>query len=145
MEGRNGQLSLRHHGLHRLTTSKLGALRVLHNFLIERPDATTATERFFGSRPEPLMPWLLTRLPMPKQPWQRRRFVTPSRPLAHAFLHPPPHPALSHRNLRGSAERYTGRTRSVPGERDSELSDVLKQPDDVYLGDELQSNPKSEI
>jgi hypothetical protein len=45
--------------------------------------------------------------------------------------------------LRGSAERNTGRTRSVPGERDRELSDVLKQPEDVYLGDELQSNPKS--
>jgi hypothetical protein len=72
VEGRNGQLSLRHHGLHRLTTSKLGALRVLHNFLIERPDATTAAERFFGSRPEPLMPWLLARLPMPNHPWQRR-------------------------------------------------------------------------
>jgi hypothetical protein len=32
VEGRNGQLSLRHHGLHRLTSRKLGALRVLHNF-----------------------------------------------------------------------------------------------------------------
>ena len=49
----------------------------------------------------------------------------------------PPHPALSHRNLHGSAERYTGRTRSVPGERGSERSDVLKQPDDAYFGDEL--------
>lgn len=73
VEGRNGQLSLRHHGLHRLTTRKLGALRVLHNFLIERRDATTAAERFFGARPEPLMPWLLARLPMPRHPWQHRR------------------------------------------------------------------------
>lgn len=73
VEGRNGQLSLRHHGLHRLTTRKLGALRVLHNFLIERPDATTAAERFFGLRPEPVMPWLLARLPMPSHPWQRRK------------------------------------------------------------------------
>ena len=40
---------------------------------------------------------------------------------------------------------YTGRTRNVPGERDSELSDVLKQLDDVYLGDQRQSNPKSKI
>ena len=77
--------------------------------------------------------------------WYSPRFVTPSRPLAHAFLHTPPHPALSHRNLRGSAERYTERTRSVPGERDREPSDVLKQPEDVYLGDELQANPKSKI
>ena len=51
----------------------------------------------------------------------------------------------SHRNWRGSAERYSGRTRSVPGERDSERSDVLKQPDDVYLGDGLQSNPRSKV
>ena len=55
----------------------------------------------------------------------------------------PPHPALSDRNLSGSAERYTGRTRSVPGERGRELSDVLKQPDDAYCGEELLSNPKS--
>jgi len=72
VEGRNGQLSLRHHGLHRLTTRKLGALRVLHNFVIERPDATTAAARFFGSRPEPVIPWLLARLPMPRHPWLRR-------------------------------------------------------------------------
>ena len=69
------------------------------------------------------------------------RLVTPTRPLAHALLHTPPHPALSHRTLRGSAERYSERTRSVPGERDRKLSDVLKQPDDVYLGVERQSNP----
>ena len=54
------------------------------------------------------------------------RFVTPFRPPAHAFLHTPPHPALSHRNLSGSAERYTERTRSVPGERDRALGDLLK-------------------
>ena len=55
----------------------------------------------------------------------------------------PPHPALSHRNLRGSAERSRERTRRVPGERGREQKDVLKQPEDVYLGDELQANPKS--
>jgi hypothetical protein len=68
VEGRNGQLSLRHHGLHRLTTRKLGALRVLHNFLVERPDRTTAAERFFGTRPRSLFPWLLARLPLPERP-----------------------------------------------------------------------------
>jgi hypothetical protein len=71
VEGRNGQLSLRHHGLHRLTTRKLGALRVLHNYLAERPDGTTAAERFFGTRPQPLLPWLLSRLPLPAHPRQR--------------------------------------------------------------------------
>ena len=64
--------------------------------------------------------------------WCSPRFVTPSRPQAHALLHTPPHPALSHRNLRGSAERSTECTRSVPGERGRALSDILKQPDDTY-------------
>jgi len=72
VEGRNGQLSLRHHGLHRLTPGKLGALRVLHNYVIERPDKTTAAERFFGQRPQPLLPWLLSRLPLPGRPRARR-------------------------------------------------------------------------
>ena len=49
VEGHNGQLSLRHHGLHRLTVRKLGAIRVLHNYLIERRDGTTAAERFLRS------------------------------------------------------------------------------------------------
>jgi hypothetical protein len=73
VEGRNGQLSLRHHGLHRLTTRKLGALRVLHNFEVVRPDGTTAAERFFGARPRPLFPWLLARLRLPEHPRTSRR------------------------------------------------------------------------
>jgi len=48
VEGRNGQLSLRHHGLRELTTSKLKALRTIHNYVIEREDGTTAVERFFA-------------------------------------------------------------------------------------------------
>ena len=36
VEGRNGQLSLKHHALHRLTPRKLAALGVLHNFLVQR-------------------------------------------------------------------------------------------------------------
>jgi len=73
VEGRNGQLSLRHHGLHRLTTKKLGALRVLHNFQVTRPDGTTAAERFFGVRPRPLFPWLVARLRLPEHPRTTRR------------------------------------------------------------------------
>jgi hypothetical protein len=68
VEGHNGQLSLRHHALHRLTARKLGALRVLHNFLVQRPDGTTAAERFFGARPRPLFRWLLSHLPLPARP-----------------------------------------------------------------------------
>ena len=69
-----------------------------------------------------------------------RHSLQPAGPRVSTY---PPHPALSRRNLSGSAERYTGQTRSVPGERGRVLSDVLKQPDDAYFGDKLQSNPKS--
>ena len=68
VEGHNGQLSLRHHGLHRLTPRKLLAVQVLHNYLVERRDGTTAAERFFGVRPQALFPWLLARLPLPARP-----------------------------------------------------------------------------
>jgi PIN domain nuclease of toxin-antitoxin system len=73
VEGHNGQLSLRHHGLHRLTARKLGALRALHNYMIQRSDGSTAAERFFGQRPQSLYAWLLERLPLPARPRQRRQ------------------------------------------------------------------------
>jgi len=72
VEGRNGQLSLKHHALHRLTRRKLAALGVLHNFLVQRADGTTAAERFFGKRPGPLYEWLVCRLPFPGRPWQKK-------------------------------------------------------------------------
>lgn len=72
VEGRNGQLSLRHHGLRELTTSKLKALRTIHNYVIEREDGTTAAERFFGIKPRVLFGWLLEQLPMPSRPRKRR-------------------------------------------------------------------------
>ena len=46
-EGRNGQLALRHHSLHRITSRKLAALTVVHNFFIQRPDGSTPAQRFF--------------------------------------------------------------------------------------------------
>src|SRR5207253_4188401 len=42
VEGRNGQLSLRHHSLHRLSNRKLSALTVVHNYFIKRDDGSTA-------------------------------------------------------------------------------------------------------
>ena len=68
VEGRNGQLSLQHHGLHRISASRLQALTVVHNFFLRRPDGTTAAERFFGAKPENLFHQLLRRLPMPARP-----------------------------------------------------------------------------
>ena len=72
VEGRNGQLSLKHHALHRLTPRKLAALGVLHNFFVQRRDGTTAAERFFGQRPQPLYAWLVDRLPFPGRPWHKQ-------------------------------------------------------------------------
>jgi hypothetical protein len=72
VEGRNGQLSLFHHGCHRLSARKLAALTAVHNFYIRRADQTTAAERFFGRAPPPLFEQLLERMPLPPRPRRRR-------------------------------------------------------------------------
>jgi hypothetical protein len=71
-EGRNGQLALRHHSLHRLTKSKLAALTVVHNYFLSRSDGTTAAERFFGSKPADLFDWLVDHLEVPARPASKR-------------------------------------------------------------------------
>ncbi len=68
VEGRNGQLSLRHHGLREITPRKLRVLGVLHNFVIKRSDGTTAANRFFGQEHGELFPWLLEHIPLPPRP-----------------------------------------------------------------------------
>jgi transcriptional regulator with XRE-family HTH domain len=68
VEGRNGQLALWHHSLHRLSERRLRVLTVLHNFFLRRPDGTTAAERFFEAAPGDLFAWLLDRLPFPARP-----------------------------------------------------------------------------
>ncbi len=68
VEGRNGQLSLKHHALHHLSQRKLRALTVLHNYLVRRPNGTTAAERFYGLAPRDLFAWLLGRLSHPPRP-----------------------------------------------------------------------------
>jgi hypothetical protein len=72
VEGRNGQLSLRHHGLHRIRPARLRALTVVHNYLLRRADGSTAAERFFRKPAEDLFGWLLTHLPVPVRPAPRR-------------------------------------------------------------------------
>jgi hypothetical protein len=72
VEGRNGQLSLFHHGRHRLSDNKLAALTAVHNFHIRRADGTTAAERFFGRAHTPLFEQLLDRMPLPPPPRRRR-------------------------------------------------------------------------
>jgi hypothetical protein len=72
VEGRNGQLSLWHHGLHRLSNRKLSALTVVHNFFIKRRDGTTAAERFFGKKPKDLFEFLLEKVDLPGRPAKKR-------------------------------------------------------------------------
>lgn len=72
VEGRNGQLALRHHSLHRLSRRKLEVLTAVHNYWLQR-DGTTAAERFFGKKPAELFGWLLERLPLPARPASRRQ------------------------------------------------------------------------
>ena len=73
VEGRNGRLSLHHHGLHALSKTKLTALTVVHNFFMTRSDDTTAAERFFGSAPADLFTWLVERVDGPARPAALRR------------------------------------------------------------------------
>jgi len=72
VEGRNGQLALRHHSLHRLSARKLEALTVVHNYFVTRADGTTPAERFFGAKPNDLGEWLLDQLDVPARPAQSR-------------------------------------------------------------------------
>jgi hypothetical protein len=73
VEGRNGQLSLRHHALHHLTERKLQALTVLHNYAVHRSDGSTAAGRFYGTEPQDLFAWLLQRFALPARPRATRR------------------------------------------------------------------------
>ena len=81
VEGRNGQLALRHHSLHRLTDRKLAALTTVHNYFIRRSDGTTAAERFFGAQPKDLLAWILERVDLPGWSAQKR-----SQPQPKAYL-----------------------------------------------------------
>jgi hypothetical protein len=75
VEGRNGQLALRHHALHRISDQKLNALKVVHNFYLRRADATTAAERFFGQQPDSLFSHLLNNVNLPGFPAKKRPYV----------------------------------------------------------------------
>ena len=72
VEGRNGQLSLRHHSLHRLSNRKLAALTTVHNYFIKRSDGTTSAERFFGSKPREMFEFLLGKIDLPGRPAAKR-------------------------------------------------------------------------
>jgi PAS domain-containing protein len=73
VEGRNGRLSLFHHGQTRLSERKLKALTAVHNYVVRRADGTTAAERFFGQPQRDAFPWLLARMPDLPHPAAKRR------------------------------------------------------------------------
>jgi hypothetical protein len=72
VEGRNGRLSLYHHGQGPLSEGRLRALTAVHNFVVERADGTTAAERFFGAKPADVFEWLLERMPELPRPAPKR-------------------------------------------------------------------------
>jgi hypothetical protein len=71
VEGRNAQLSLRHHGIHRLSNRHLKALTIVHNYYIRNRDGTTPAERFFEASHKDLFEWLLENMDYPARPRQR--------------------------------------------------------------------------
>ena len=68
VEGRNGQLSLRHHGLHRLSDQCLKAQTTLHNFYRTSRDKETPAKRFFEAKHEDLFDYLLEKMDYPARP-----------------------------------------------------------------------------
>jgi hypothetical protein len=72
VEGRNGRLSLQHHGHSRVSERRLKALTVIHNYLVKRPDGTTAAQRFFGQKHKEVFSWLLERMPSLPRPAPKR-------------------------------------------------------------------------
>ncbi len=69
VEGRNGYLSLRNHQLRGLDhRRKRECLTAVHNFLLTRPDGTTAAERFFGQKPRAMCAVILESVELPPAP-----------------------------------------------------------------------------
>ena len=68
VEGRNAQLSLKHHNLHRLKDERLKALTNIHNYWIKNKDDTTAAQRFFDKKPKNMFEYILDNLDMPARP-----------------------------------------------------------------------------
>jgi Family of unknown function (DUF6399) len=72
VEGRNGRLSLFHHGQGKLSDKRLQSLTVVHNYLVKRADGTTAAQRLFGTKPPDLFDWLLKSMPDLPRPAAKR-------------------------------------------------------------------------
>ena len=73
VEGRNAQLSLRHHGLHRLSDRCLKAQTVVHNYYRTNKEKETPAERFFEAKHEELFKFLLEKMDYPVRPRVRKK------------------------------------------------------------------------
>jgi hypothetical protein len=73
VEGRNAQLSLRHHGIHKLSDRSLKAQTIVHNYYRRNRDGTTPAERFFEAKHIDLFEWLLEKMDYPARPQHRPR------------------------------------------------------------------------
>ena len=82
LEGRNGHLTLWHHGLGMVEPRKLSALTVVHNFFPTRDDNTTAAERFFEQPHNNLFRDLVEKMPLPLR--SRKTQLSPQESLAMA-------------------------------------------------------------
>lgn len=71
VEGRNAQLSLRHHGIHKLSNRSLKAQTIIHNYYRRRTDGTTPAERFFVGKHPDLFEWILENIDYPVRPRKR--------------------------------------------------------------------------
>jgi hypothetical protein len=78
VEGRTGYLSLRNHQLRGLDRPrKRACLTAVHNFLLTRPDGTTAAERFCGQKPRSMFAAIVGAVDIPPAPLSPpRRAVT---------------------------------------------------------------------
>jgi hypothetical protein len=72
VEGRNGRLSLHHHGHGKVSAARLRALRVIHNYMVTRTDGSTAAERFFGQKHQDVFAYRLQRMPDLPRPAAKR-------------------------------------------------------------------------
>ncbi len=80
-EGHNAWTSHRLYRHHGVRDEWLSALKVVHNFLLQRADGTTAAERFYGRHHGDLVQYLCARMPLPSLPRNRRHKPRPD-PLA---------------------------------------------------------------
>ena len=73
VEGRNGKLSLIHHCRHSFSEKMLEVLTVVYNYHVQRPDGTTAAERFFQQEHPNLFDYVVRNVKIPGYPHKKSK------------------------------------------------------------------------